>query len=238
MNYYFITGTSSGIGKALVELLLLDDRNMIYGFSRRNTLKHNRFFHTSLDLSKVKKVKKIRFPKIDNAERITLINNAGTLGKIKHLGNLNANDIITSFNVNITSLVVLCNEFINMYKSLNTEKTIVNISSGAAEKAYDGWGPYCSTKSGVNMITEVIAKEQTLKKYPIKAFAIAPGVVDTYMQDLIRESNENDFSNINKFNDLKSSGALYKAKDVAKKIISYCENVDSIPSLISRIDLK
>ena len=34
MNYYFITGTSSGIGKALVEQLLLDEKNHIFGFGQ------------------------------------------------------------------------------------------------------------------------------------------------------------------------------------------------------------
>lgn len=237
MDYYFITGTSSGIGKALVEQLLLNEKNFIYGYSRTNTIENSRFIHTSIDLSKLETVAKVAFPELKNAQKILLINNAGTLGEIKHLGNLNNLDIITSFNVNITAVALLINNFIKQYQNNKQERTIINITSGAAKSAYDGWAAYCSTKSAINMLTEVIDKEQKLEASPIKAFAIAPGVVDTYMQELIRKTAEKDFSNIEKFHLLKSTGALYQAKDVAIKLISLCEDPSKIDGLISRIEL-
>jgi benzil reductase ((S)-benzoin forming) len=237
MNYYFITGTSSGIGKALVNQLLLDENNFIYGYSRTNALENARFKHTVVDLSKLKKVCNITFPNLKKADKIILINNAGTLGEIKHLGNLNNKDIITSFNVNITAVTILVNSFIKQYQSKKNERIIINISSGAAKSAYDGWATYCSTKAAINMLTETIDKEQKLQHSPIKAFAIAPGVVDTYMQEFIRKTDEKDFSNIEKFHSLKTSGSLYKAKDVANKLISLCEDTTKIKGLISRIEL-
>lgn len=237
MNYYFITGTSSGIGRALVKQLLLDENNFIYGFSRTNSIENPNFVHTSIDLSKLKKVSKINFPKLKKPKKIVLINNAGTLGEIKHLGNLNNKDIIMSFNVNITAVAILVNNFIKKYQQKKKEKIIINISSGAATSAYDGWAPYCSTKAAINMLTEAIVKEQKLEHAPVKAFAIAPGVVDTYMQEIIRKTDEKDFSNISKFHTLKFTGALYQAKDVANKLISYCEDTSQIEGIISRIEL-
>ena len=237
MNYYFITGTSSGIGKALVKQLLLNEKNFIYGYSRTNTIENSRFIHTSIDLSKLETVAKVAFPELKNAQKILLINNAGTLGEIKHLGNLNNLDIITSFNVNITAVALLINNFIKQYQNNKQERTIINITSGAAKSAYDGWAAYCSTKSAINMLTDAIDKEQKLESSPVKAFAIAPGVVDTSMQELIRKTDEKDFSNIEKFQLLKSSGALYQAKDVAIKLISLCEDTSKIDGLISRIEL-
>ena len=71
----------------------------------------------------------------------------------------------------------------------------------------------------------------------IKAFAIAPGVVDTCMQDLIRKSDVKDFSNIEKFKNLKTSGSLFKTKDVAKQLISYCKNTNLLTELFTRIEL-
>ncbi len=237
MNYYFITGTSSGIGKALVEQLLLDEKNYIFGFSRTNSLKNERFTHQKVNLANLEEVKNLNFPDLKDVKKIILINNAGTLGSIKHLGNLNTEDIITSFNVNLTSVALLTNAFIKQYQQENFERIIINISSGAAQKAYDGWAAYCTTKAGVNMLTEAIHKEQQLMKFPIKAFAIAPGVVDTEMQNVIRKTDKKDFSNIDKFHNLKESGALYEAKDVADKLIAMCENTDLIEGLISRIEL-
>lgn len=237
MNYYFITGTSSGIGKALVEELLQDKNNYIFGFSRSNSIQNDHFEHKTLDLSDLNQVSAYIFPDLKNVKRIVLINNAGTLGEIKHLGNLDAKTIITSFNVNLTSVAVLSAAFINAYQNIDTERIIINISSGAAHKAYDGWATYCTTKAGINMLTEAIDTEQKFQENPIKAFAIAPGVVDTYMQDTIRNTKAKDFSNIEKFQTLKNEGALYKAKDVAQKLISMCEDTELIPSLISRIEL-
>jgi len=236
MNYYFITGTSSGIGNAIVKELLQSENNFVFGFSRRNDINNNSFKHTKIDLSDLIQVSGFSFPNLKNVEKIVLINNAGTLGEIKHFGNLSSSDIITSFNVNITSVAILTNSFIKKYQDENTEKIIINISSGAAQKAYDGWGSYCTTKAGINMLTEVIDKEQAFKGFPIKTFAIAPGVVDTLMQTQIRNSNETDFSNIEKFHKLKSSKALYLAEDVAKQLVSFCENTDYINGLISRIE--
>lgn len=237
MNYYFISGTSSGIGKALAENLLQDESNIVYGFSRRKTIEHRNFKHNMLDFSKVDKVAKFEFPRLNNAEKIILINNAGTLGDIKHIGNLSAKSLIDVFNVNLTALAVLCNAFIKQYQRIATEKIIINISSGAAMGAYDGWATYCSSKAGVNMLTEVIDMEQKTKANPIKIFAIAPGVVDTAMQTTIRKTRVENFSRIEKFNQLKNTGALYNAKTVAQKIISYCQNTDAIAALISRIVL-
>lgn len=237
MNYYFITGTSSGIGKAIVEELLLDKNNFIYGFSRTNTLQSERFEHKNLDLSNLEQVSSYKFPNLKNVKKIVLINNAGTLGEIKHLGDLDAETIITSFNVNLTSVALLSSAFINTYQNIDNERIIINISSGAAKSAYDGWASYCATKAGINMLTEAIDKEQKLEEKPIKVYAIAPGVVDTFMQETIRNTNVENFSNIEKFHTLKNEGTLYKAKDVANKLISMCENTDLIPSLISRIEL-
>lgn len=237
MNYYFITGTSSGIGKAIVDELFLDKSNYIFGFSRTNTIENEHFEHKKLDLSDLSEVSAYRFPDLKDVKKIVLINNAGTLGEIKHLGNLDAETIITSFNVNLTSVALLCAAFIKAYQNLTEERIIINISSGAAKSAYDGWASYCATKAGLNMLTEVIEKEQNLETKPIKVFAIAPGVVDTYMQDTIRNSKAENFSNIEKFHILKNEGALYKAKDVAQKLISMCQNTSLISGVISRIEL-
>lgn len=237
MNYYFITGTSSGIGKAIVEELLLDKNNYVFGFSRTNSLQNANFEYKKLDLSNLDEVSSYDFPVLKNVNKVVLINNAGTLGEIKHLGKLDHESIITSFNVNLTAVALLSSSFIKTYQNTDSERIIINISSGAAQSAYDGWAPYCSTKAGINMLSQAVAKEQELESNPIKVYAIAPGVVDTYMQDTIRNTKQEDFSNIEKFHTLKNEGALYKAKDVAHKLVSMCENTNLIPSLISRIEI-
>ena len=77
MNYYFITGTSKGLGKSLVEILLKDESNFIYGLSRACSLKHERHHHTKIDLSNLDEVLQFNFPELNASDNISLINNAG-----------------------------------------------------------------------------------------------------------------------------------------------------------------
>lgn len=237
MNYYFITGSSSGIGKALVDELLRYPFNTILGLSRTNFLSEKQFTHYTIDLSKIDDVKNFDFEKLEHADRIVLINNAGTLGDIEHVGSQRDENIAESIMVNFTSAAILMNKFIMAYQNENCEKIIVNLSSGAADSPYDGWANYCSSKSALNMYTKVIHEEQQLQDLPIKVFAIAPGVVDTLMQDTIRTTEKKSFSRIEKFKSLKENDELYQAKDVAKKMLSMIHEPESIPSIISRIQL-
>lgn len=237
MNYYFITGTSSGIGKALVDALLKFGNNQIFGLSRTNTLHEDAFHHKVIDLSNAEEVAVFDFEEISKADRIVLINNAGTLGEVKYVGQQSDENIRHSIQVNFVSAAVLMNKFIAKYQEVQAVKLIVNLSSGAADNAYDGWANYCSSKAALNMYTEVIHKEQEKQKYPVKSYAIAPGVVDTLMQEVIRETSSEDFSQLDKFKKLKQNHALYQAQDVARKMISLIEEPATIPSVISRIRL-
>lgn len=237
MNYYFITGTSSGIGKALVQELLKYPRQQIFGLSRSNHLHEDEFTHCAIDLSKPNEVNDFVFPALKDAQKIVLVNNAGTLGEVKYVGQQSNQNIQDSMQVNFTSAALLMNKFIKAYQDYPCEKLIVNISSGAATSAYDGWANYCSAKAALNMYTEAIAKEQEHLDKPVKVFAIAPGVVDTLMQDQIRNASSEQFSQISKFKDLKDNNKLYQAQDVAQRLVEMISEPSTIPSLISRIQL-
>lgn len=237
MNYYIITGTSSGIGNALARELLKYVENRIIGISRSNTIFEDHFQHINIDLSDLSQVKNLDLNIPKDAKKVVLVNNAGTLGEIEYVGQQSNQNVATTINVNFTAAALLMNQFIQKTQDLAIEKVIINISSGAANSAYDGWANYCSSKAALNMYTEVIHKEQQFKKYPVQVFAIAPGVVDTYMQDQIRSSNSNSFSQIEKFKTLKEEKQLFSTFDVAKYLVNVLNDVSKIPSLISRIHL-
>jgi len=62
--------------------------------------------------------------------------------------------------------------------------SIVNVSSINERWPLTGFGPYCASKAGVRMLTEVAALE--LGEHGIRVNAVAPGPVDTPLTMLLR----------------------------------------------------
>ena len=56
----------------------------------------------------------------------------------------------------------------------------------------------------------------------ISALAIAPGIVDTGMQQEIREADESSFPFLQNFKDYYRNGELSKPDEVAIKLLPYC----------------
>jgi len=224
MNYFFITGTSKGLGKALTELLLENPENFVYGFSRNTTIQHPNYLHYAIDLTNTEHVKSYTFPKIDPTKRVVLINNAGTLGDVDHIGNINPDDIVNAFTINLITPALLSNTFISAYQALNTKKMIINISSGAGKTPIDGWNVYCASKAGLDMFSQVAQEESNIDTSDIKILSLAPGIIDTDMQSTIRNSDEKGFSNLNRFIEYKKEGELSSPTETAKKVIQFINN--------------
>jgi len=69
-------------------------------------------------------------------------------------------------------------------------------------------------------MTRSIGNEQKDLKNGVRVISIYPGVVDTKMQENIRQSSKEDFKEIQRFIDLKNTNSLAKPEDVAEKIYS------------------
>jgi len=72
--------------------------------------------------------------------------------------------------------------------------TIVNMSSGAATSALEGWSHYCASKAAVLALTRCTHREYGAKG--IRVVGLSPGTVATDMQVLIRDSGVNPVSRL------------------------------------------
>jgi 3-oxoacyl-[acyl-carrier protein] reductase len=72
--------------------------------------------------------------------------------------------------------------------------TIVNISSGAATSALEGWSHYCATKAAVLSLTRVADKEY--REHGLRVIGLSPGTVATDMQVQIKASGINPVSKL------------------------------------------
>lgn len=82
---------------------------------------------------------------------------------------------------------------------------IVNLSSGAAHRALEGWTAYCVGKAALAMLTNSLALETRARVY-----GFSPGVVDTEMQSEIRASGLNEVSRLNR-HDLSDPAEIARA---------------------------
>ena len=64
------------------------------------------------------------------------------------------------------------------------------------------------------------AEQQTAaSKWPVRVFSVAPGIVDTQMQDEIRATPEADFGDLPRFVAYKQNGNLTSPEAVARKLM-------------------
>lgn len=233
MNYYFITGTSKGIGKALTDEILLRSDVNVTGIGRTNSHADERFTFVPLDLSDINSAAQFEFPSCKDAHRIFLVNNAGALGDVKYVGSLEERTFESVINLNLTAVMILTNKFLSAFSKKNVPLVILNISSGAGKNAIDGWSAYCASKAGLDMFSRVVAEEIAISaKKHIRIFSVAPGVVDTGMQDLIRTKSRQNFSRIEQFIEYKSTGQLADPRLTAEKLISILEHPEKFPETV------
>ncbi|MBK8682646.1 MAG: SDR family NAD(P)-dependent oxidoreductase [Bacteroidetes bacterium] len=112
---------------------------------------------------------------------------------------------------------------------------ILNITSGAASSPYDGWSIYGSGKAAMDMITQIAAKETELRKQNFKIVAISPGVMDTGMQNQVRNAEPDHFSRLAKFENLASENKLVSPSIAAEKLIDLILNPYLLTETISRL---
>jgi benzil reductase ((S)-benzoin forming) len=220
-SLYIVTGSSKGLGKALVEQLTAQEHNFVIGIARSSMKAKINFVPIELDLADtgrlINQLDGI-FPQGDY-QRIILVNNAGWIGEIAPLGQLDPAGIHKIQAVNVIAPALLMNEFVKKYRHVEGEKVVVNISSGAAAKAIDGWSGYCSSKAALNQLSMVAEEESVVRGWGIKYYALSPGIIDTSMQEEIRSASQENFSNIDKFRSYKSQNQLSIPEDVARKVI-------------------
>ncbi len=218
MKKVIITGTSSGIGLALANVFL-EKGYIVEGIARRDAIVHPNYVHHTLDLSDLKSVQEFQFTVDKDLDEVVLINNAGWLGEVKPIGELQSENIQRINDINITAPFILINSFLSQLKSFGGKKTIINISSGAAQYPIKSWGGYCASKAAIDMFSRVIKEEHP----EIGVMSIAPGVVDTAMQKTIREVPAEHFEDSARFHDMYDSGELRSSADVAKQITDLIE---------------
>ncbi len=122
-----------------------------------------------------------------------LVNNAGLIDPIARLADSDPDAWSQVVDVNVKGVYYGLRHAIPEMTARGGG-TIINISSGAATGAVEGWSHYCATKAAVLSLTRCTDKEY--RGEGIRMIGLSPGTVKTDMQVSIKASGLNPVSQL------------------------------------------
>jgi NAD(P)-dependent dehydrogenase (short-subunit alcohol dehydrogenase family) len=146
------------------------------------------------------------------------INNAGVLEPIGPLRDADPGQLEAHVRTNVLGVLYGSRAYARHVRASGRAGVLVNVSSGAATSAYEGWAAYCATKAAVDQATRVIAREES--DAGLRAYAVSPGVVDTDMQATIRATSPEAFPRVERFRQLAETGEFNSPRWVADHILA------------------
>jgi sepiapterin reductase len=148
---------------------------------------------------------------------VLLIQNAGSLGRLDVVANLEIENLRDAFELNIVSAFYLTSLILKKI-SEDIVLSIVNISSLAAVKAFECWSLYASGKAAREMFFNTIL----LERKNTRVLNYAPGPLDTDMQAVIRNDMP-DGTLKTAFKNMKQEGTLVDPNESAKVLVILLE---------------
>jgi len=155
------------------------------------------------------------------------VNNAGVLEPIRPVRDVEVEEFRDHIETNLVGVFIGSRCYVRHLHRQGRGGVLINVSSGAAWKPYAGWGAYCAGKAGVERLTEVLAVEEAA--HGLRAYSVAPGVVDTLMQTQIRASNASDFPDVERFRQRKRDEAFNSPRHVADEFLAIAFDPASRP---------
>jgi 3-hydroxy acid dehydrogenase/malonic semialdehyde reductase len=211
----FITGATSGIGKATAEIFAKNNIRLILCGRRAERLKELQNELSKLtevttlqfDVSKRTEVEAAMNALPENFKQIDiLINNAGNAHGLSTIQDGNIDDWDAMLDINVKGLLYVSKAIIPQMIE-NNNGFIVNIGSTAGKEVYKNGNVYCASKFAVNALNKSMRLD--LNEHNIRVSAIHPGLVQT------------EFSEVRFKGDIERAETVYKgykalqAEDVA-----------------------
>ncbi len=207
-----ITGTGKGLGGALAAWYL-ERGHTVYGINRskNEVLEKYTSFHFLLqDLSKFDEMKRTVPGFIEKPDGFDLVVlNAGVLSDIKDLRDTGLDEIKQVMDINVWSNKILIDLLFNDRRQI---KQVAAISSGASVYGNRGWNAYSLSKATLNMLIKLYSEEHGDTHF----CAIAPGLIDTAMQDYIYSlPDDKKFPSVQRLKKTKASGNMPSPEEAA-----------------------
>ena len=160
------------------------------------------------------------------------VNNAGVLEPIGPQRDHDPADVARALAVNIGGVANGTRTFTRSARTWPARRRLLaNISSGASRSVYEGWSIYGATKAAVDHLTEIVAAEEP----GVVCRSVAPGVVDTEMQALIRTQDPEHFPAVDRFHEISRAGAWNSPAWVADHLLAMLAGTSTDPDVVVRV---
>lgn len=176
-----VTGASTGIGEATAQRLC-DDGWVVYAVARRadrleQLARKTGAIAVPTDLTDQAQVQALRDQVLSEHGTVdALLNISGGARGIDPVAQAKDTDWEFMFDVNVMGTMRLVRAFLPALRE-NSEGTILNLTSTAAEHAYEGGAGYNAAKSGQRALTQALRLEEA--EHNVRVIEVAPGMVRT-----------------------------------------------------------
>ena len=231
-HLFILTGASRGMGLAMAQQLLRPGHTVLCMSRNENeTLAlqaeqlgaHLIQWTQDLALGPIASARLERWLQQQHGNTFTsaaLINNAGVIPRIGPLSQADAADLGHALRVGLEAPMQLTSAFLRATDSWAGLRKVLNISSGLGRRAMASQAGYCAAKAGMDHFTRCVALEEALKTRGAKVCSLAPGVIDTAMQQQLRAADSAEFPDQASFLNLQASGSLASPEDAAQRVLA------------------
>lgn len=181
----FVTGAAGGIGRAIAARLLADGfSDVVLADRRTDDLETTaralerpqaRVHTVAVDVADRTAARQALAAGAERLGGLDVLVNAAGLYPSRLLPDMSDAEWDQVLDVNLNGPFALCTEFARMSIAGHRPGHIVNITSGAADRARRGGAHYCTSKAALTMLTKALALE--LAPHRIHVNAVSPGFI-------------------------------------------------------------
>ena len=224
MNLFIVTGHTKGLGHALVAQLGAEQDIELIALGRAADGPIPGGAQLNVDLADARAIAEVFDRLVERLAgrrfaKAVLINNAGVISPVGMVDRVDAGELERALAVNFTAPILLMRRFLMATETCAKARRVINISSGAGRRPIFGWGAYCAAKAGIDMVSRVAALEAQTAHTGVEVVSLAPGVIDTPMQGVVRSASPEEFVDVERFRQMKASGELRDPAAVAADIL-------------------
>lgn len=221
MAHYIITGTSAGLGGRLAEVLLRRGHRVSGAARRAVDIRHPKYRHFQADLMDLAGLEPLVRSLLseedpESREPLCLINNAASPEPLAMTESETWPEVAGQIQLNLTVPLLLTGAFLRLTKPFSCRRQVVMVSSGLATLPLAGLGGYAASKAGLEHFVRCLRLECASMINPPDLAVVNPGMMDTVMQEKIRQTDPAGFPSAGLFSRARESGRIRPADTVAE----------------------